>query len=149
MQRTVQINEAWRALKDPYRRAEYLLALAGIEVGSEEGTTKADGVGGKTRVPVPQTLLIEMLEKREALADARMEGDDVTVATLAERERSELDAAMSRVAGLLDEGRDLDAAARELVAVRYHRRFLDEVEAFVEARVAAAEAGATSPQGAL
>ena len=34
--RTVQLNEAWRTLKDPVRRAEYLLLRAGIDVGEQE-----------------------------------------------------------------------------------------------------------------
>src|SRR6266404_8033454 len=30
--RSVQLNEAWRTLKDPIKRAEYLLRLLGVEV---------------------------------------------------------------------------------------------------------------------
>ncbi len=30
LSRTVQLNEAWRTVKDPIRRAEYLLELAGL-----------------------------------------------------------------------------------------------------------------------
>ena len=32
LERSVQLNEAWRALRDPVKRAEYLLSLHGIEV---------------------------------------------------------------------------------------------------------------------
>ena len=36
--RTVQLNEAWRTLKDPVRRAEYLLTRAGIDIGGKQPT---------------------------------------------------------------------------------------------------------------
>src|SRR4029453_1834580 len=40
LKRSIQLNEAWRTLKDPVRRAEYLLSLSGVVVGGEEGTTR-------------------------------------------------------------------------------------------------------------
>src|SRR5689334_10487801 len=35
--RSVRVNDAWKTLRDPVRRAEYLLSLSGVEVGGEEG----------------------------------------------------------------------------------------------------------------
>ena len=40
--RTVQLNEAWRTLKDPVRRAEYLLTRAGIDIGGETADAGSD-----------------------------------------------------------------------------------------------------------
>lgn len=139
MQRTVQLNEAWRALRDPVRRAEYLVGLAGIDVGGEQGTVKRDAGGGKTRIPVPQDLLMETLELREALADARDAGDGARVAALATDVRGKLDAALARAGARLDAGGDAEEAARELVAARYYRRFLEEANLFAEPSAAAAE----------
>ena len=34
--RTVQLNLAWRTIKDPVRRAEYLLTRAGIDIGGKQ-----------------------------------------------------------------------------------------------------------------
>jgi molecular chaperone HscB len=56
-------NEAYDALKNPLTRAEHLLALAGIRVNSEEDT-----------VPPAPALLMEMMELREQIADARHDG---------------------------------------------------------------------------
>jgi molecular chaperone HscB len=132
--RSVQLNEAWRTLKDPVKRAEYLLALAGIEVGGEEGTRRPGEGGEKERVPVPQELLLEVLELREALLEARGERDEARVAALAADVSGRKQTAMAAVAQALEAAPvDLDGAARELVAVRYFDRFLAEVSAHEEA----------------
>jgi molecular chaperone HscB len=142
--RAVQLNEAWSTLKDPVKRAEYLLALAGIEVGGEEGTRRPGADGEKERVPVPQELLLEVLELREWLLEARSEGDEARVGALAAEVRGRRQRAMAAVAQALETApADLDAAARELVAVRYFDRFLAEVAVHEEAVAdgPAAEAG--------
>ena len=88
--RSVQLNEAWRTLKDPVKRAEYLLGLLGVEVAPE--------AGGK----VPAELLAEILELREALGEARLGGDDATVQKMAVEMRGRVAtslAAVSRAVG--------------------------------------------------
>jgi molecular chaperone HscB len=120
LERTVQINQAWRTLKDPVRRAEYLLSLSGIDA-REQG-----GMGAQRAVP--QELLVEVLELREGLAEARAARDDEAVARLASLVRARRDEAMSSVALALAGGA-LQDAARALVSVRYHERFLEEVRA--------------------
>jgi len=149
MQRTVQLNEAWKQLKDPVRRAEYLLSLDGWEVGAESGASRPGAAGARERVPVPAALLGDVLELREELADARADGDDARVQKLAVDVRQRADAAMGRVAegfaaaGAADgdeaRGQALERVAHELMGVRYWRRFLDEVAAHDEARDAAAD----------
>jgi molecular chaperone HscB len=123
--RTVQLNQAWRTLKDPVRRAEYLLELAGVSVGGELGPTRPGPNGERQRVPVPQALLVEMLEQREELAEARSAGDRARVAAMVAAVRAGRQAAMNLVATAL-EAEDNDAAAHQLVAVRYYDRFLEE-----------------------
>ncbi len=56
MQRSVEINDAYHTLKDPYARAKYLLALQGIHVGGERDAIAPDAA-----------LLMESMEQREAL----------------------------------------------------------------------------------
>ncbi len=135
LQRSVQLNEAWKTLRDPVRRAEYLLSLSGIEVGGEEGTRRLGEGGERQRVPVPQDLLMEILELREALMDARQAHDDGRVAELSAEVRGLRDGAMADVTEALGATPPaLDAATRALVAVRYYDRFLEEVAAHEEAR---------------
>jgi molecular chaperone HscB len=127
--RSVQLNEAWRTLRDPVRRAEYLLSLAGVEVGGEEGTVR-HGEGRKERVPVPQALLLEVLELREALS--AVHGDRAAVDRLAAGVRARREEALGRAVAALE--RDQVApAADALVAVRYFDRFLAEAAASEEA----------------
>jgi molecular chaperone HscB len=128
--RSVQLNQAWKTLRDPVKRAEYLLSLRGIEVGGEEGTSRPAAGGGQERVPVPQDLLLEVLELREALMEARLAGEHARVAAMADDVRGRRAGALAAVAAALGaEPPRLEAAARELVAVRYLDRFLDEVAA--------------------
>jgi molecular chaperone HscB len=110
LQRSVQLNEAWRTLKDPFRRAEYLLSLAGVSLAGE----------------VPAPLLIETLELREELGEARAAGDDRKVQAMAAAMRARVATAMRAVADGLAAGQHARVAA-ELVALRYYRRFMDEV----------------------
>jgi molecular chaperone HscB len=134
LQRTVQLNEAWRTLKDPVRRAEYLLELAGVKVASDAERA------------VPPALLMEVLELREELAEARGASDDARVQRLAQGVRAREQEAMRSVADGLAAGgaTALDAAARALVTLRYFRRFLDEVAVHEESAAARAE---TAPHG--
>jgi molecular chaperone HscB len=141
LKRSIQLNEAWRTLKDPVRRAEYLLSLSGVVVGGEEGTTrKVDGA--KVRLPVAPALLMEVMELREGLAEARAAGAHEQVATLAATVRGRRDAAMRAVGSVFSQkAPDHEAIARDLVAVRYYDRFLDEVAVHEEATAEAAHGG--------
>jgi molecular chaperone HscB len=125
-----QLNEAYRTLREPIRRAEYLLKLEGIDVGDEKKTVAGE-------------FLVEIMELREGLMDARLEQDVGRVRSLATDVRvrqatirATLDAEFSRY----EEGERgvLPAIAEALVADRYFRRFLDEVEAFEDTLAASA-----------
>ncbi len=59
LQKSMDINKAYELLKNPLKRAQYLLNLEGIEVGGEHDTVKPE-----------QSLLIEIMELREQLEEA-------------------------------------------------------------------------------
>ena len=69
-QSSARVNEAYRALKDPVQRAQYLLHLHGI-----------DAVG-QTDTQLPFEFLERQLERREAASDAAAAGDERTVSAL-------------------------------------------------------------------
>jgi molecular chaperone HscB len=133
LSRTVQLNEAWRTLKDPMRRAEYLLQLRGYGLaGDDRNRTGQPGEAGKTReVAAPPMLLMEILELREELADALRAGNTVKVHAMAAAMRARRADTMAALAAALDHPGDaqLEEAARLMVGLRYYQRFLDEVPA--------------------
>lgn len=63
MQGSTFINEAFETLKDPLGRAKYMLRLLGVNVDSDNETTK------------DAAFLMEQLELREALSEIRYQPD--------------------------------------------------------------------------
>ena len=63
MQWSVRINEAYQRLKHPLKRAAYLCELLGAPVRAEDNTA------------MPAAFLMQQMEWREALEDARSEAD--------------------------------------------------------------------------
>lgn len=113
------VNEAYRVVRDPVRRAEYLVRLAGIDLDSSEP------VGG---APSPgQTFLVDMIERREALVQVRARGATAMQDHRADVEHEAEEALYAAVAAL--EAGDRDAAARRLVQRRYLARLLEEIDA--------------------
>lgn len=118
--RAVEVNDAWRVLRDPVRRAEALFALGGVAVG-EDREPKAS-----------PAFLMEVLEEREALAEARARRDAPAIAKLA----AQVEARVQSVEALLAETFRGEAKADALMGVlprlgelRFYRRFLEEVTA--------------------
>jgi molecular chaperone HscB len=74
------VNRAYRALRDPVTRVEYLIALEEGREVREETTAKAK---------VPMDLLAEMLEVQEVLEEAKSSGltDEAASRLRAERQR--------------------------------------------------------------
>ncbi|MGE0327848.1 MAG: Fe-S protein assembly co-chaperone HscB [Polyangiaceae bacterium] len=147
--KAIEVNEAWRKLKDPIQRAEALCEVLGIQ-RSESTEPKADPM-----------LLMEMMEQREALGDARRAKDldqvEKLAAAITVRQREVLTeltrqfAALSppKSAGAVgpaaggsggsggEEQRkvsetDREQLLRELGKLRYFRRFLDEANAILD-----------------
>ena len=58
LQSSARVNEAYRSLKDPVERAQYLLSLRGVDALAETDTS------------LPLEFLESQLERREAIADA-------------------------------------------------------------------------------
>ena len=110
------LNAAYRTLRDPVARADYLVRL-------EEGRTTREGDTQKPKAP--PALLREMFEIQEALAEARTGAlDDAARATLtAERDslHSRFRDVEARVAGELADAWDAaspEARPRALAAIK-------------------------------
>ena len=124
------VNDAAKVLRDPVRRAEYLLKLTGLDVGDEQGGQRQLDPG----------FLMEMLELREELQAARGRRDDARVAALAADVKRRREALLGVVgAGFASLGEAaapaaLAALGRHLGVMRYYDRFLDEVATYEETR---------------
>ena len=125
LEKAVLVNEAWRAVRDPIRRAEALFELAGIAVG-ERAEPK----------PTPE-LLMDMMEQREALAEAKAAHDMPRVRAMAEAIEARATAVEAELAAGFRDGPDASRMAtpeatklvQKLGELRFYRRFLDEVSA--------------------
>lgn len=149
------LNDAYRALRDPIRRTEYLLELEGVELEEQsvKATETARIAGVQKKQIVPPDLLEEAFELNMQLEEMKMAkaaGDDDP------QLRKDLEAAQTNFSGLLaasqrqleaewaswdaavDSGdeRAKDAAKDEMVALlnkrSYLRNLLRDVTAVLE-----------------
>lgn len=113
-QQAVALNEAYETLKDPLRRAAYLLALAGRHVDMHGTATVADPM-----------LLMEMMELRELLAMAETPDAVGRVAAKADEEVLHCQCEMSRAFA----HDDLDKAGHLTTRLKYLTKLADEARA--------------------
>lgn len=74
LEQSSQLNDAYRTLKDPIKRTEYLLRLEGVELEeqSKVATEKARASGEAKKQIVPEDLLEEVFELNMQLEELRM-----------------------------------------------------------------------------
>ena len=113
MQWSVRINEAYRRLKDPLQRGAYLCELRGAPIDAENNTA------------MPPEFLLEQMEWRESLDEAR---DETDLDRLEEELNRARRGALQRIESLLDQQRDAAAAAQQVRALMFIERFAHDVE---------------------
>ena len=140
LERAANVNEAWRILRDPIRRAEALFRVEGIAVG-EANEPKAS-----------PAFLMDVMEEREALAEARAERNLPKVRALAtviaQRARAAEERLITGFANGSPPKDELSKLLPILGELRFYQRFLDEVEAIeeeAEEQEAARSANGVSP----
>jgi molecular chaperone HscB len=137
LEESARVNAAYRALRDPLARVEYLIRV-------EEGRDTKEGAAIKPKAP--PALLAEMFEIQEALEEAKAGPlDDATRATLSEQ-RAGLEArtaqSEAQITGPLSQAWDAAAPAarpaalaalKESLATRaYLRTVIDDLTAALE-----------------
>lgn len=118
MQWSVRVNEAYRRLKDPLRRAAYLCQRRGAPVNAESNTA------------MPREFLLQQLAWREALEEA---ADGAAVQALEAQVAAHERGLWEQLRVLLDERRDAAAAAEQVRALMFIARFRDGIERRLEA----------------
>jgi len=101
-ERSSQLNDAYRTLRDPIRRTEYLLELEGIELEEQsvKATESARASGTEKKQIVPSDLLEEAFELNMQLEEMKMAkkmGDDDP------QLRKDLEVAKSNFTTMLDD----------------------------------------------
>jgi molecular chaperone HscB len=125
LQSSARVNEAYRALKDPVQRAQYILALHGV-----------DAVG-ETDTQLPFAFLEQQLERRETAQDALAAGDERTLSSLLEAVRGDAREAEDRLALQLDAAHayaDARIRVRELTFLHKLAEDLDAMLATLDDR---------------
>ncbi|MCA3015681.1 MAG: Fe-S protein assembly co-chaperone HscB [Myxococcaceae bacterium] len=122
LEKTAALNDAFKVLKDPVRRAFYVLRLKGVDLESE---------GGAARAAMPMAFLEEVMERRERLEALKARGELAQARALADDVAREQQAALERAKAALTSD-DVAEATHQLGRVRYYARFIEEVEAFEE-----------------
>ena len=115
LQWATRANEAYRVLRDPLRRATYLCALRGQDPADEHDTRMA------------QSFLIQQIEWREALDEARTSGDVAAVAALRQRLDAARAALRDEVEQALDVAGDTQQASDKVRQWMFVERFAEDV----------------------
>ncbi|MFC5475304.1 Fe-S protein assembly co-chaperone HscB [Paraherbaspirillum soli] len=114
MQWTTRANEAYQTLKSPFRRAAYLCELNGVALQAESNTA------------MPGAFLMQQMEWRETLEDARAAKDLPALEQLDSELRAARKADLLKIAGLLD-AHDFVTAAQHVRQLMFLEKFGEEI----------------------
>ncbi|WP_263772728.1 Fe-S protein assembly co-chaperone HscB [Propionivibrio soli] len=116
LQNATRVNEAYQTLKKPLLRAQYLLGLAGHDLDTESNTA------------MPPEFLMEQMEWREAVAEARLARDLDELEQLHHRVKQRMNSRYEQLANLLDDQRKYAAAADRLRRLMFLEKLLAEID---------------------
>jgi molecular chaperone HscB len=111
------LNDAYKTLKSPVGRAEYLLARAGVSIGDNERLDPA--------------FLMEILELREELAEARVAKRTSEIEKLCGEMKARRKKSVDALTPLF-EANDLAAIKEQLILLRYIGRYLEECDSALD-----------------
>lgn len=116
LQWATTINEAYQTLRRPLSRAKYLLQLARHDIASE------------SNLAMPTDFLVEQMEWREAIAEARAAADHHELEHLHHRLHHDLEQRYVEVASLLDDRHDFAEAADRVRRLMFLEKLLFEID---------------------
>ncbi|HCZ17608.1 MAG TPA: Fe-S protein assembly co-chaperone HscB [Accumulibacter sp.] len=116
LQWATRVNEAYQTLKKPLARAKYLLHLAAHEIGSENNAA------------MPADFLVEQMEWREAVGEARAAGEHHELEHLHHRLQREIRERYDELAVLLDDQHDLEQSADRIRRLMFIEKLLIEID---------------------
>ena len=120
MQWATRANEAYQTLKNPQKRAQYLCELHGVDLKTESNTA------------MPVAFLMQQMEWREALGDARAARDADALEALDAEVGRDRKARMTQIGEQLDAG-DYENAAQGVRALMFLEKFGEELHYALDA----------------
>ena len=116
MQWATHANEAYQTLKKPLDRAKYLLHLDGHDIQAENNTA------------MPADFLMEQMEWREAVMEARAGGDHHELEHLYSRLQGDIRARYDELGELLDDRHDAAQATDRVRRLMFLEKLLYEID---------------------
>lgn len=121
MQWSTQVNEAYQTLRQPLDRARYLLHLNGFELHEETNTAMSPA------------FLMQQMEWREAIGEARAARDIAELEHLSGKLRADVLAQQRQLADLLDSDGNFEKAAGVVRELKFMEKLREEINYALEA----------------
>ncbi|MYN25593.1 Fe-S protein assembly co-chaperone HscB [Duganella levis] len=115
MQWATRANEAYQTLKNPQKRAQYMCELAGVDLQTESNTS------------MPMAFLMQQMEWREELGDARAGKDSDALESLDKQLRNARKEQLAQIEQQINAA-DYAAAAQGVRALMFLEKFKEEIE---------------------
>jgi molecular chaperone HscB len=114
-------NEGYQTLKSPLSRGRYFLRINGIDTEEESNTA------------MPVDFLLQQMEWREAVVDARSDHDELRLETLAAQRLAEEKVMFDQLRQQLSSGATLGAARLTVRKLRFLEKLAEEIDDALEA----------------
>ena len=121
MQHSTQVNEAYQTLKNPLRRARYLLSLQGVDTLEDSNTA------------MPIDFLMAQIDSREAVSHAQQARDPAALSSLEVGCKEQRLVLETLLADKIDTEKDYVAAAGLVRKLRFMEKLAEEIHAAYDA----------------
>lgn len=120
IQWTTHVNEAYQILKQPLARARYILKINGVDTQEETNTA------------MPADFLMQQMEWREGIMEARAADDVGELDRLAAKLRHEINELHQSLERLIDTDKNYEAAAGAVRKLKFLEKLRDEINDAIE-----------------
>jgi molecular chaperone HscB len=115
VQWATRVNEGYQTLRKPLARGRYLLSLQGVDTQEETNTS------------MPLEFLMQQMEWREALQEARESKDSGSLDKLNKQMQAETRALQLQLGIQIDESHDYNAASATVRKLKFLEKLAEEI----------------------
>jgi molecular chaperone HscB len=120
IQWTTHVNEAYQILKQPLARARYILKIHGVDTQEETNTA------------MPADFLMQQMEWREAIMEARGADDIGELDRMAAKLRHEINELHQSLEHLIDSEKNYESAAGAVRKLKFLEKLREEINDAIE-----------------